>query len=58
MRAAFLPAGDEGVKLSPTKSVVLPRRSHMVQELCESRGGRPELSVLTSHLISVDVTLY
>ena len=27
----------------------------IVQELCESRGGRPELSVLTSLLVSVDV---
>ena len=30
----------------------------IVQELCESRGGRPGLSVLTSHLASVDVKLY
>ena len=30
----------------------------IVQELCESRGGRPELSVLTSLLVSVDVTNY
>ena len=30
----------------------------MVQELCESRGGRPGLSVLTSLLVSVDVKLY
>ena len=29
----------------------------MVQELCESRGGRPGLSVLTSLLVSVDVKL-
>ena len=28
---------------------------NIVQELCESRGGRPELSVLTSILVSVDV---
>ena len=32
--------------------------SEIVQELCESRGGRPELSVLTSLLVSVDVKLY
>ena len=31
---------------------------HIVQELCESRGGRPGLSVLTSRLVSVDVKLY
>ena len=30
----------------------------IVQELCESRGGRPELSVLMSLLVSVDVKSY
>ena len=30
----------------------------IVQELCESRGGRPGLSVLTSLLVPVDVKLY
>ena len=30
----------------------------IVQELCESRGGRPGLSVLTSLLVSVDVKPY
>ena len=30
----------------------------IVQELCENRGGRPELSVLTSLLVSVDVKNY
>ena len=30
----------------------------IVQELCESRGGHPELSVLTSLLVSVDVKNY
>ena len=33
-------------------------RSFIVQELCESRDGRPGLSVVTSLLISVDVKLY
>ena len=33
-------------------------RSSIVQELCESRGGRPGLSVLTSLLVSVDVKIY
>ena len=32
--------------------------SFIVQELCESRGGRPGLSVLTSLLVSVDVKNY
>ena len=31
---------------------------HIVPELCESRGGRPELSILTSLLVSVDVKIY
>ena len=30
----------------------------IVQKLCESRGGRPGLSVLTSLLVSVDVKQY
>ena len=30
----------------------------IVQELCESRGGRPGLSVLTSLTVSVDVKQY
>ena len=29
-----------------------------VQELCESRGGRPGLSVQTSLMVSVDVKQY
>ena len=37
---------------SMTTSVLL------VQELCESRGGRPGLSILTSLMVSVDVKLY
>ena len=31
---------------------------NIVQELCESRGGRPGLSVLTSLVVSVDVKQY
>ena len=34
------------------------RELHIVQKLCESRGGRPGLSVLTSLLVFVDVKLY
>ena len=30
----------------------------IVQELCESRGGRPGQSVLTSLLVSMDVKNY
>ena len=32
--------------------------SFIVQELCESRGGHPGLSILTSFLVSVDVKIY
>ena len=32
--------------------------TYIVQELCESRGGRPGMSVLTSILVSVDVKIY
>ena len=34
------------------------KNNFIVQELCESRGGRPELSVLTSLPASVDVKIY
>ena len=41
------------------RPTMICRSGHIiVQELCESRGGRPELSVLTSLLVSVDVKLY
>ena len=40
------------------KNSPLQQLHEIVQELCESRGGRPELSVLTSLLVSVDVTNY
>ena len=33
-------------------------RQSIVQELCESPGGRPGLSILTSLLVSMDVKLY
>ena len=47
----------------PTVSVDVKQHSikgaqSIVQELCESRGGRPELPVLTSLLVFVDVKLY
>ena len=34
------------------------KEEDIVQELCESRGGLPGLSVLTSLLVSVDVKQY
>ena len=45
---------------STDSSIALKRSSCpcIVQELCESRGGRPGLSVLTSLLVSVDVKNY
>ena len=40
------------------KHQLIIRFLSIVQELCESRGGRPGLSVLASLLVSVDVKLY
>ena len=37
--------------------MIIVTPSLIVQELCDSRGGRPGLSVLTSLLVSVDVKL-
>ena len=45
-------------QLSKVLKVVSWVGSVIVQELCESRGGRPGLSVLTSLLVSVDVKIY
>ena len=36
----------------------LHAEAHRVQELCESRGGRPGLFILTSLMFSADVKLY
>ena len=41
-----------------TSHIRLMYQRCIVQELCESRGGRPELSVLTSLLVSEDVKNY
>ena len=46
-------SGDRSVGTNKTVEAII-----IVQELCESRGGRPGLSVLTSLLVSVDVKLY
>ena len=40
------------------KSLVCVSVLYIVQELCESRGGHPGLSVLTSLMVSVDVKNY
>ena len=42
----------------PFKETGRPPRQHSSRAVCESRGGHPELSVLTSLLVSVDVKLY
>ena len=50
-----------GVLWPQLSKVLKPVRwagSVIVQELCESRGGRPGLSVLASLLVSVDVKIY
>ena len=46
------------MKLDTIKAEEESTAKIIVQELCESRGGRPGLSVLTSLLVSVDVKLY
>ena len=51
----FLPGGNYVPCIYLLLSYIHPI---IVQELCESRGGRPELSVLTSLLVSVDVKIY
>ena len=50
--------GSEGVKTGSDKSRFYASFNCIVQELCESGGGRPGLSVLTSLLVSVDVKNY
>ena len=45
--------GESGIKVPASRQLPV-----IVQELCESRGGRPGLSVLTSLLVSVDVKIY
>ena len=41
-----------------TIKVYIKRVLSVLEELCESRGGRPGLSVLTSLMVSVDVKQY
>ena len=65
-----LSASLSGTFLQALPDLVTPLKGHsqfisaqlssdavIVQVLCESRGGRPGLSVLTSLLVSVDVKL-
>ena len=49
-----------GADADPKYEQMLPvgMKLLIVQELCESRGGRPGLSVLMSLLVFVDVKLY
>ena len=49
---------QSGWRVSSEKGCSCKYKGSIVQELCESRGGRPGLSVLTSLLVSVDVKLY
>ena len=46
------------VQHSQVVEAIRPTGHFIVQELRESRGGRPGLSVLTSLLVSMDVKLY
>ena len=49
---------DNQKSTSTIKAYISITITIIVQELCESRGGRPGLSVLTSLLVSVDVKIY
>jgi len=49
---------DRNWELVPDKWSLVCQLSDIVQELCESQGGHPGLSVLTSLLVSVDVKNY
>ena len=42
----------------PELRKIMMTQRYIVQELCESQGGRPGLSVLTSLLVSMDVKNY
>ena len=48
---------DSGALARPTEVLVISRFPQMytAQELCESRGGRPGLSVPSKPTVSVDV---
>ena len=48
----------KNAKATHIKRLIFMQCIFIVQELCESRGGRPGLSVPTSLLVSVDVNLY
>ena len=54
--SAIVGYATEGILLNISPHLSTDRL--IAQELCESRGGRPGLSVLTSLLVSVDVKLY
>ena len=57
LKTACEPARER--RIAQYKSDKGPEEERLiVQERCESRGGRPGLSVLTSLLVSVDVKLY
>ena len=53
-----LPLGQTGSQRKDKRDEASSAHFYIVQELCESRGGRPGLSVLTSLLVSVDVKIY
>ena len=56
----FIPLQEIQCQLAHKKHIkeVNNKQPIIVQELCESRGGRPGLSVLMSLLVSVDVKIY
>ena len=59
---AFIPRGERIACEDSYHMTIYAAHYNMfvciVQELCESRGGHPGLSVLTSLVVSVDVKIY
>ena len=58
LRLEIICFSDRLTRLDTIENASLSCCSVIVQELCESRGGCPGLSVLTSLLVSVDVKIY
>ena len=52
---SFVP--NRPTRLCGRKATLNQLTTSIVQDLCESRGGRPGLSILTSLLVSVDMAI-
>ena len=57
-RAGWVLSRDGRAGVPSLQPSITRLQESIVQELCESRGGLPGLSVLTNLLVSVDVKIY